>query len=115
MDKEKKRAAWRLWYHKHKHDQNKKEYFRRTTRRNKAREWLNKYKATLKCNHCQIDNPIVLDFHHRNSKTKEFDIGEFQRHTQSILRLQKEIDKCDVLCSNCHRIEEHRIKNLGRG
>lgn len=109
-DKEKKRAAWRKWYHAHKADTDKKIYFSRSQRKANARSWLEEYKKTLSCEHCSINNPIVLDFHHKDPDGKDFAIGDFVNATQSIDRLKKEISKCKVLCSNCHRIEHHKLR-----
>jgi len=44
-----------------------------------------------------------LDFHHRDPSTKVMDIAEAQRHGWSIGRIQVEIEKCDIICANCHR------------
>ena len=43
----------------------------------------------------------VLEFHHRDPSTKEFGIGGFNG---SLARLLNEVDKCDLLCANCHRL-----------
>ena len=43
----------------------------------------------------------ALDFHHRNPKTKSFNISE--NKTIGKNTLLKEIEKCDVVCVNCHR------------
>lgn len=43
----------------------------------------------------------VLEFHHRDPRTKEFGIGDFTGSTE---RLRVEAAKCDLLCANCHRI-----------
>jgi hypothetical protein len=42
----------------------------------------------------------VLTFHHLDPSTKEFTIGG--SHTLSFSRLQAEVDKCVLLCMNCH-------------
>jgi len=49
--------------------------------------------------------PYVMDFDHRGDK--EFAIGSVRASSMSIERLQLEIVKCDVVCSNCHRIRTH--------
>ena len=41
----------------------------------------------------------ALDFHHRNPKDKDFQISG---GTKSFENLKKELDKCDLLCKNCH-------------
>ena len=44
------------------------------------------------------------------SKEKDFNIGQFI--TCSWDKVKKELDKCLMLCANCHRIEHDRIKRL---
>ena len=43
----------------------------------------------------------ALDFHHRNPETKLFNISK--KITIKKTTLLKEIQKCDVVCANCHR------------
>ena len=49
----------------------------------------------------------VMDLHHRDASTKSFNISDtLGRHTkQDVIA---ELDKCDVLCSNCHRIRHYK-------
>ena len=55
-----------------------------------------------KCLDCGlVDLPIVYDFHHRNPKEKDFQISRFRNFTWN--KIKTELDKCDLLCSNCHR------------
>jgi 5-methylcytosine-specific restriction endonuclease McrA len=42
----------------------------------------------------------ALEFHHKNPLEKDFSIGKFPMRIE---RLKKELDKCDLLCANCHR------------
>ena len=53
------------------------------------------------CAKCGDTRIYVLDFHHINSDDKDFTIGKLKKKDCSIL--QQEIDKCVVLCANCHR------------
>ena len=58
-----------------------------------------------KCEHCGlIDDPCVYDFHHTDRATKQFEIG--RKYSMSFNRLKEELDKCIMLCSNCHRKTE---------
>lgn len=59
------------------------------------------YKKTLHCKKCGEKKFYLLDFHHRNPDEKDFTIAEKIRIPLD--KLKKEIDKCDVLCANCHR------------
>ena len=52
---------------------------------------------------CGETDPIVLDFDHRNPDDKITDISNMSRHGASLESLQEEIEKCNVLCANCHR------------
>lgn len=101
---EKQRKYWREWYRRNKTDATKKIYFNRVTRRKKLRDWYRAYKAKLKCVRCGFSHPAVIDFHHRDPKFKEFSIAEIFTFSQSISRLKVELEKCDPLCANCHRI-----------
>ena len=70
---------------------------------------LFQYKLGIWCAHCGENDYRCLDFHHIDPSTKSFSIGNQEaRSFQSIL---KEIQKCIVLCSNCHRKEHERINN----
>jgi len=45
---------------------------------------------------------FVMDFDHRDGK--QFEIGTGQARGYGIKTLVAEIAKCDLVCSNCHRI-----------
>jgi 5-methylcytosine-specific restriction endonuclease McrA len=48
----------------------------------------------------------ALDFHHLNPSEKKFGIS-YAGHYRSWAEMQEELDKCILVCSNCHReIEE---------
>lgn len=106
---DKQRTYWRKWYHENKHDATKRIYFNRYSRRSKLRAWLDDFKKISKCMKCGASHPAVIEFHHRDPNKKEFSIGEVHHRTQSISRLKKEIDKCDIYCSNCHKILHYDI------
>jgi hypothetical protein len=42
----------------------------------------------------------ALDFHHLDPRTKKFSIAG--SHTRSWESLRQELDKCMLVCSNCH-------------
>ena len=73
------------------------------TRKNLKRK-LVEYKGG-KCQRCGWSSDkyfSVFDFHHENSEEKDFSISG--RYCKSYDKLKKEVDKCLLLCSNCHRI-----------
>lgn len=70
-------------------------------------DYRRRLKATVvaeaggKCVVCGYNRSIrALHFHHRDPKTKIFQIGT--KHCSSIAKLRKEAAKCVLVCSNCH-------------
>jgi len=65
------------------------------------------WKLGGKCNACGLDyngeNGAMFQFHHKDPTTKEFTIGS-SLTDKSIQDLQKEVDKCNLLCANCHSV-----------
>ncbi len=60
-----------------------------------------------KCEKCFYDKNIAaLDFHHRNPMEKKFQLDQRTLSNTSMKLILNEFEKCDVLCSNCHR-EHH--------
>lgn len=54
-----------------------------------------------KCSRCGYnkDCPPAYDFHHRNPKEKDFQISG---SCIGLEKMKKEVDKCDLVCRNCH-------------
>ncbi len=83
----------------------------------KVVEWRRRTKKTLieykggRCERCGYnkDYPSVYEFHHRNPDEKEFSIS--RRGSNSIEKLKKEVDKCDLVCSNCHAEIHEDLRN----
>lgn len=74
----------------------------------KARDYIKTYKQTHCCEKCGENRYFLLDFHHiDNNKEKELS----KVTSWSIKRIQKEIDKCAILCANCHRDFHWQEKN----
>lgn len=57
------------------------------------------------CSRCPMDDYRVLHFHHLNPLEKTYDVWKMTCHSFSIEKIQAEIDKCILLCANCHAIE----------
>lgn len=66
------------------------------------------FKETLSCSQCGIKHPAVIDFHHADPKTKIKSVHEFAR-TGSYKKAFAEVEKCIVLCANCHRILHYEL------
>jgi hypothetical protein len=69
------------------------------------RKWLVEYKRTLSCIRCGENHPATLTFHHKKSTDKSFEIGNAIALGVSLQKLIAEIEKCEVLCANCHAKE----------
>ena len=88
---------------------NKEKYLRAAAKRNKTyeqeiKEYIFKVKDAP-CMDCGIKYPpYVMDFDHREPEQKEFNISYAVRLKSPLRKIQEEIDKCDLVCANCHRI-----------
>lgn len=83
-----------------------------TKRRKKIKSLAIEYKGG-KCEKCNYNKCVdALDFHHKFDEKKEFGIGQCG-HSRSWSKVKVELDKCLLLCSNCHR-EEHAKLNSNK-
>lgn len=87
------------------YEANKSAYLDRNKRKRKQLQtdrfgFLIEYFKTHPCVDCGQTDPIVLDFDHL--RDKEFTIGSdlIDRPWHEVLA---EIEKCEVVCANCHR------------
>lgn len=56
-----------------------------------------------KCSICSYDKSnSALEFHHLDPKEKYFGIGA-KGYTRSWEKIKIELDKCILVCANCHR------------
>lgn len=96
------------------------EYYKNNTEKHKAsakkcrsesRYFIQKYKIDQGCKVCGYNkHPAALHFHHREPENKSFSLsyGVFLVHNHE--EILKEIEKCDVLCANCHA--EHHYSDI---
>lgn len=65
------------------------------------------------CVDCGEGDVLVLEFDHLRDKDAR--INDCIRRAFSINRLQNEMDKCEVVCANCHRRRTYgRLENCYR-
>ncbi|MBP9816562.1 MAG: hypothetical protein KBD05_00860 [Candidatus Pacebacteria bacterium] len=99
-----------VWY-----PQNKKRHIS-YVKRNKQRvtEFIDTYKRKQSCVDCGFlgkEFPYVLDFDHLNKgSVKKFTIGSWSRAVLSVEAIEREIEKCELVCANCHRIRTFKSK-----
>jgi hypothetical protein len=70
-------------------------------RRNAARRFVDGYLASHPCRDCGESDPAVLEFDHLDNK--EAHVSWLVTAGRSIARIEREINKCEVLCVSCHR------------
>ncbi len=77
-------------------------------KREKLKEKCLVYLNGKKCYFCGVQHlPMCCyDFHH-NKGGKEKEISQMIVKNEKWEVLKKELDKCIILCSNCHRIKHH--------
>jgi hypothetical protein len=81
--------------------------------RNHDKMW--EYLSNKKCVDCGTDDLRVLEFDHLPEHKKEFDIAKsISGSTRSWDKILNEIKKCDVVCSNCHKIRTMTRGNYKR-
>lgn len=57
------------------------------------------------CLYCLYDGPALF-WHHRDASEKVDNIGRMASRGMPVKRLLAELDKCDLVCANCHA-EQH--------
>lgn len=87
-----------VWYPKNKERRAELNKAWRERNKLKFQEW----KAEQQCSLCLEKEPCCLEFHHLDPSKKEYTIASVSRFT-TFDNLLKEINKCVVLCANCHR------------
>jgi hypothetical protein len=67
-----------------------------------------------RCIDCGLQSEYaeVYDFHHRYPEEKDASIAYLMDTTKRWERIREELDKCDLLCSNCHRIRHAKEDRL---
>ena len=101
------------WYEVNKERHLEQVKARKHEARNVAREYVWQYLSTHPCVECGESNPVVLEFHHRQGKDRA--VSEMVTGGYPISTIQSEIDKCDVLCANCHRKRTMQERGWFRG
>ena len=89
---------------------NCKNKFNVTVKRKRLKKQALEHKGN-KCESCGYNRcSEALEFHHNNPEEKEFALSQ-TGNTYSWERIKNELDKCVLLCANCHR-ERHFLTDL---
>lgn len=78
---------------------------RETQKRNVRRNMLHVlgYLKKRRCTDCETTDWRILEFDHVRG-TKISNISDMVRRGAALKRIDTEIEKCEVVCANCHRI-----------
>ena len=96
--------AWKENHRRNKRGQDKRNKKRR---KEKNKQYVFEYKCEHPCIKCGESDPYKLTFHHRNPDEKVSEIADL-RCGESGIKLIKEIEKCDIVCLECHK-KIHKI------
>jgi hypothetical protein len=90
-------------YCKQNYLQNKKKILKKQRiRKQEQSNYINKIKSDSPCTDCKkFWPPYIMDFDHLPGSKKLNDVASMKHYT--IERIQQEIAKCELVCSNCHR------------
>ena len=88
----------REWY-----ERNRSAHIARAERTRKAKHELVRQAKDKPCSDCGVRYPYyVMDLDHARGE-KRFGLGTRNALNRSVQAIKDEIDKCDVVCANCHR------------
>ena len=99
-------------YNKKRHKENpglSREYRRNLVRRNL--QFRNNYLSRNPCAECGNSEVAVLVFDHIGPKPKKKNVSDLVYSSYSTETIQEEIDKCQVLCANCHA-RRHSLERM---
>lgn len=109
---EKFKSSHKEWKSNNSHkinEYNTKQSEKRTQLKMKAIE----YKGG-KCTDCgisaHIDNRVIFDFHHKNPTDKEISLSSSSMIGLEWDKICEELEKCELLCSNCHKLRHDHYK-----
>ena len=83
---------------------------RNKIQKKKLIEYAWEFKKKNPCCKCGESDPACLDFHHVGDD-KEREVAIAARLGWSVEHLQLEMDKCIIVCANCHRKLHYAERN----
>ena len=93
-------------------DDKQAQFDRNSRYKQKLRKAFQQYKAKQQCVFCGEKTPCCLDFHHIDPSQKDFTISN-AIDTKAKDILWQEVEKCIVVCANCHRKLHNGLLDIG--
>jgi hypothetical protein len=110
-DSKKRKAYSREYYRTHKKQtkdyylKNKNSFYLRNRKaKSRNKKIINELKEKGCCRCGWNEHPCGLDYHHKDSSLKKLSIARLVNFSYGKETLIKEVEKCILLCSNCHRV-----------
>jgi hypothetical protein len=76
----------------------------RDAARQRAKDFVLGLKADTPCADCgQVFDPVCMDFDHICGD-KNDNVGSMVGRGMSVDRIKAEVEKCELVCANCHRV-----------
>lgn len=95
-------GADQRWHYRHVEENTQ----RSLDRRQALRRWLHRYKRDSDgCTRCDVTAPACLDFHHRPDEPETCGISRMVPQGYGRDAIRAEIERRDLVCANCHRLE----------
>lgn len=109
-DKNKQKEYQRLWTNA----KNEKRKPNTSHIRQRNAEFVNNIKESNPCTDCgQFYPSYVMQFDHTGQIKKFRDVGRMASENYSIQAIQREIDKCELVCANCHAVRTYTRRVSG--
>lgn len=106
-DQDKVRRARREWYARNREREVAKQQERNRLLRESNVALLRRIREESPCSDCGISYPYyVMDFDHVRGE-KKGDLCGMARAPFPLSTILAELDKCEVVCANCHRKRTH--------
>ena len=97
-----KRELDRISYLENKNNRKIKIKEQRLINRTILKGYIKELKQNSECSKCGDKRWYVLDFHHKDDDNKFKNVSTLANQGATI-KIKEELDKCVILCSNCHR------------
>jgi len=95
------------WYKKNKKSHKENVYENKIKNIEAARAYVWDFLLSHPCVKCGESDPAILEFDHVRGQ-KRAEVTKLMRDGYTLKIIQREIDKCVVLCANCHKRKTYK-------
>ncbi len=111
---EKRKKIWKDHYHKYGSNYRENAVARNKRLKDKLRQRMLEYLSDKSCFVCGNSDRRVLEFDHLDPTLKSFGISNAITSIMKWERILVEIEKCQILCANCHKIKTAKERSWYR-